>query len=164
MEYRVYKNGNMHAKFDIEFMKALNVEVSRLLGWINKPEDIKKEFPDDMAKGAEKYFKKNFTCLNVSSLPLLTVKKEPELDFLSNKDELVILVNSPYAECLETILNRINNFDDIIEEETLKKCLKILQDQKGFIYKNCLITKHDNKTKVEFREMDDFNNFIKEAA
>ena len=164
MEYRVYKNGNMHVKFDIEFMKALNVEVSRLLGWINKPEDIKKEFPDDMAKGAEKYFKKNFTCLNVSSLPLLTVNKEPELDFLSNRDELVILVNSPYAECLETILNRINNFDDIIEEETLKKCLKILQDQKGFIYKNCLITKHDNKTKVEFREMDDFNNFIKEAA
>jgi len=166
MEYRVYKNGNMHAKFDIEFMKALNVEVSRLLGWIKKPEDIKKEFPDEMAKGAEKYFKKNYTCLNVNSMPLLTVKKKPELDFLSNDNELVILVNSPYAECLETILNKINIFNGIIEEdqETLKKCLDILQDQKGFIYKNCLITKHDNKTKIEFREMNDYNQFLKEAA
>lgn len=60
MEYKIYKNGNMHVKFNIEFMKALNVEVARLLGWINKPEDIKKEFVAEMAKGAEKYFKRNF--------------------------------------------------------------------------------------------------------
>ena len=166
MEYRVYKNGNMHVKFDIEFMKALNVEVSRLLGWIKKPEDIKKEFPAEMAKGAEKYFKKNFTCLNVSQFPLLTTKKKPELDFLSNKAELGILINSPYAECLETILNKINNFNGIIEDEkeTLKKCLDILQDQKGFIYRNCLITKQDQKTKIEFREMNDYNQFLKEVA
>ena len=166
MEYRVYKNENMHVKFDIEFMKALNVEVSRLLGWIKKPEDIKKEFPAEMAKGAEKYFKINYTCLNINSMPLLTVKKQPELDFLNNDNELVILVNSHYSECLQTILNKINNFNDIIEDEkeTLKKCLNILQDQKGFIYKNCLITKQDQKTKIEFREMNDYNQFLKEVA
>lgn len=166
MEYRVYKNENMHVKFDIEFMKALNVEVSRLLGWIKKPEDIKKEFPAEMAKGAEKYFKINYTCLNVNSMPLLTVKKQPELDFLNNDNELVILVNSHYSECLQTILNKINNFNGIIEDEkeTLKKCLNILQDQKGFIYKNCLITKQDQKTKIEFREMNDYNQFLKEVA
>ena len=166
MEYRVYKNENMHVKFDIEFMKALNVEVSRLLGWIKKPEDIKKEFPAEMAKGAEKYFKINYTCLNVNSMPLLTVKKQPELDFLNNDNELVILVNSPYSECLHTILNKINNFNGIIKEdqETLTKCLNILQDQKGFIYKNCLITKQDQKTKIEFREMNDYNQFLKEVA
>ena len=166
MEYRVYKNENMHVKFDIEFMKALNVEVSRLLGWIKKPEDIKKEFPAEMAKGAEKYFKINYTCLNVNSMPLLTVKKQPELDFLNNDNELVILVNSHYSECLQSILNKINNFNGIIEDEkeTLKKCLNILQDQKGFIYKNCLITKQDQKTKIEFREMNDYNQFLKEVA
>ena len=54
MEYRVYKNDNMHVKFDIEFTKAMNVEVARLLGWITKKEDIKKEFSPEMAKGAEK--------------------------------------------------------------------------------------------------------------
>lgn len=166
MEYRVYKNENMHVKFDIEFMKALNVEVSRLLGWIKKPEDIKKEFPAEMAKGAEKYFKINYTCLNVNSMPLLTVKKQPALDFLNNDNELVILVNSHYSECLQTILNKINNFNGIIKEdqETLTKCLNILQDQKGFIYKNCLITKQDQKTKIEFREMNDYNQFLKEVA
>lgn len=73
MEYRVYKNGNMHVKFDIEFTKAMNVEVSRLLGWIKDKEDIKKEFPTELAKGAEKYFKQNYTCIG-SNLKLLELK------------------------------------------------------------------------------------------
>ena len=73
MEYRVYKNGNMHVKFDIEFTKAMNVEVSRLLGWIKDKEDIKKEFPAELAKGAEKYFKQNYTCIG-SNLKLLELK------------------------------------------------------------------------------------------
>ena len=44
MEYKVYKNGNMHVKFNKEFTKAMNVEVSRILGWIKTKEDIAKEF------------------------------------------------------------------------------------------------------------------------
>lgn len=77
MKYRVYKNGNMHVKFDIEFAKAMNVEVSRLLGWIKNKEDIKKEFPENMAKGAEKYFKiNNSICINSSNLLLLTTRNE----------------------------------------------------------------------------------------
>ena len=75
MEYRAYKNGNMHVKFDMEFAKALNVECSRLLGWIQTKEDIKKEFSDEMAKGAEKYFKTNYTCIPSSNLLLLTTQK-----------------------------------------------------------------------------------------
>jgi len=70
MTYRVYKNGNMHVKFDIEFMKAMNVEVSRLLGWIRNKEDIEKEFPNEMANGAEKYFKTNYTCLGTNAMLL----------------------------------------------------------------------------------------------
>ena len=58
-DVRIYKNGNTHLKFNKELMKALNVEVSRLLGWINKPEDIAREFDDEIKEGAEKYFKYN---------------------------------------------------------------------------------------------------------
>ena len=77
MKYRVYKNGNMHVKFDIEFAKAMNVEVSRLLGWIKNKEDIEKEFPTEMAKGAEKYFKINkYVGLTSNNLLLLTKKGE----------------------------------------------------------------------------------------
>ncbi len=73
MEYKVYKNGNMHVKFNKEFTKALNVEVSRLLGWIRCKEDIAREFPEEIAKGAEKYFKSNYILLeNNSNLLLLT--------------------------------------------------------------------------------------------
>lgn len=71
MEYRAYKNGNMHVKFDIEFAKAMNVEVSRLLGWVRSKEDIANEFPDDMAKGAEKYFKQNYSCISNNAIKLL---------------------------------------------------------------------------------------------
>ena len=61
IEYKVYQNGNTHLKLDKEFAKAMNVEVSRLLGWIRNKSDVEKEFPDVMAKGAEKYFKTNFS-------------------------------------------------------------------------------------------------------
>lgn len=56
IEYKIYKNGNTHFKLDKEFCKAMNVEVSRLLGWIQNKEDILKEFPDELAEGAERYF------------------------------------------------------------------------------------------------------------
>jgi len=71
-EYKIFKNGNMHLKFNKEFTKAMNVEVSRLLGWIKSKEDIKKEFTEEMSEGAEKYFKVNkFVQIN-SNLPLLS--------------------------------------------------------------------------------------------
>ena len=74
LEYKVHKNGNTHIKLNIEFAKAMNVEVSRLLGWIRSKEDIAKEFPENIANGAQKYFKAN-NCLSLSNLnlqPLLT--------------------------------------------------------------------------------------------
>ncbi len=69
-EYRCYKNNNVHIKFNIEFTKALNVEVARLLGWIHSAEDIKREFPKELADGAEKYFNRHI-CLTTSNVPLL---------------------------------------------------------------------------------------------
>ena len=61
-EFRLYQNRNMHLKFNLELMKAFNVAVGQKLGWIRKPEDIKAEFPPEMAKGAEKYFDRFNAC------------------------------------------------------------------------------------------------------
>lgn len=46
-EVKVYKNGNAHYKFNIEFSKAFNVEAGRILGWIRSKEEAKKEFDTD---------------------------------------------------------------------------------------------------------------------
>lgn len=73
IEYKLFKNGNTHLKLNIEFAKALNVEVARLLGWIRDKSDIAAEFPDEMAAGAEKYFGRNFTVsLDNPNIKLLT--------------------------------------------------------------------------------------------
>ncbi len=40
---RAFKNGNVHLKFDQEFIKTLNVEASRLLGWIKSPQEAADE-------------------------------------------------------------------------------------------------------------------------
>ena len=68
--FRCYLNRNVHIKFNIELMKALNVAVARKLGWIRKPSDIAQEFPPEMAKGAERYFN-CFRLLDVSKVPCL---------------------------------------------------------------------------------------------
>ena len=74
-EYKYFQNENKHIRFNIELAKAINVEVSRLLGWIRTKEDIEKEFPPEMAKGAEKYFKaNNFISLTNNNLLLLENK------------------------------------------------------------------------------------------
>lgn len=73
IEFKFYQNGNTHLKLNKEFAKALNVEVARLLGWIRDKSEIKDEFPDEMADGAEKYFGKSFAIsLNNPNIKLLT--------------------------------------------------------------------------------------------
>ena len=73
IEYKLYQNRNTHIKLNIEFAKAMNVEVARLLGWIHSKKDIEKEFPAAMAKGSEKYFGSQF-CFNITypDIKLLT--------------------------------------------------------------------------------------------
>ena len=158
MKYRTYKNGNMHVKFDIEFTKAMNVEVSRLLGWIRSKEDIKKEFPENLAAGAEKYFKQNYSCLGNTTKLLLTTR--PALEHIANKTEQTILIKQTADSCLDLIINNIAKINNIAEEqETINKCKSILTTQKGFIYRNCLVTKEDEYTQIEFRENADFTVF-----
>lgn len=69
-EFKLYMNGNVHLKFNKEFIKALNVEVSRELGWVHSREDIAREFVPEMAKGAEKYFDKSLK-ISLSNAPAL---------------------------------------------------------------------------------------------
>lgn len=55
-KFRCYQNDNVHLKFNVEFMKALNVAAARKLGWIKDKADIAREFTPEMAEGAERYF------------------------------------------------------------------------------------------------------------
>ena len=61
MEFKAYKNGNMHVKFNIEFTKALNIECARLLGWIKTKADVAREMPVEYLDAFDKYFKCNYT-------------------------------------------------------------------------------------------------------
>jgi len=65
---RAFKNGNVHMKFDQEFMTAFNVEAGRLNGWIKSPKEAAEEM--GMAENeAEKSFMSN---LKITSVPMLT--------------------------------------------------------------------------------------------
>lgn len=69
-EFKLFMNDNVHLKFNKEFIKALNVEVSRELGWIHSREDIAREFTPEMAAGAEQYFDKILR-IGLSTAPAL---------------------------------------------------------------------------------------------
>ena len=43
IDYKKYKNGNLHLKMNKNFMKAFNIEASRLLGWVKNKQDILNE-------------------------------------------------------------------------------------------------------------------------
>lgn len=47
-QIRCFKNGNIHMKLDQEFIKTLNVEASRLLGWIKTPQEAAYEMDLDI--------------------------------------------------------------------------------------------------------------------
>lgn len=55
---KLFKNGNIHIKFNQEFIKKLNIEVSRLKKWINNPEDAQEEMHNITEFEANKYYNK----------------------------------------------------------------------------------------------------------
>jgi len=69
MTVRAYKNGNMHIKFNKEFLRALNIEFGRLKGWLRNPKAAADELGIKL-KDAEKYFNTNKK-LDVSDRHLL---------------------------------------------------------------------------------------------
>jgi len=64
MELKIFKNGNAHLKLNQKFMKAFNIEASRLLGWVKKP----KEFEEETGIKADEYFKTNHKVADVKLL------------------------------------------------------------------------------------------------
>ena len=70
-QIRAFKNGNIHFKFDQNFIKALNIEASRLLGWIKTPEEASKEMGIDI-DFVKTRFKSNLTFSAADGLKLLT--------------------------------------------------------------------------------------------
>jgi hypothetical protein len=71
-EIKVFKNNNIHIKFNQDFIKALNIEASRLNNWIKSPDQAAQEFEGSskVSKNeAERFFKKNF--LHLPSNPQL---------------------------------------------------------------------------------------------
>ena len=57
MEVKCYKNGNIHIKFEKEFLKALNIEAARINKWVKSPEEVSEEIGYDLEE-VNKYFKK----------------------------------------------------------------------------------------------------------
>lgn len=72
-QYKIYKNNNVHFKFDQKFFKVFNIEVGKLRQWIKKPSDIVTEF-DMNIKEANLLFKnsKNHLTIGAAKQLLLT--------------------------------------------------------------------------------------------
>ena len=68
---RAFKNGNLHLKFDQKFIKTLNVEASRLLGWIKTPQDAVDEMGLSM-DFVKAHFKTNLLFVAADGQRLLT--------------------------------------------------------------------------------------------
>jgi len=74
MEVKVFKNGNIHIKFNQDFIRKLNVEFGRLKGWLKNPQEAAKEL-DISINTAETGFDINFQ-VNASHLPMIEYMEE----------------------------------------------------------------------------------------
>jgi len=66
--FRIYKNGNIHIKFNQKFMKAMNIEAGRLLGWLKSSKQASEEMGIEEEE-AESLF---LTNIQIKTIPLLT--------------------------------------------------------------------------------------------
>jgi len=58
MRVRAFINGNIHIQFNQDFIKALNIEASRILGWIRSPQEACEEMGVDFFT-AQRCFQSN---------------------------------------------------------------------------------------------------------
>lgn len=70
INFKLYKNGNRHLKFDPAFMKKLNIEMARINGWIHDKREAEKEFnmTETEVNGC---WNKNFTLNTENGMKLL---------------------------------------------------------------------------------------------
>lgn len=67
---RAFKNGNLHFKFNQDFLRKFNVEFGRLKGWINNKAEAAKEMEIPMEK-IDNFFECNFQIEKSSDVLLL---------------------------------------------------------------------------------------------
>jgi hypothetical protein len=77
IEYKAFKNGNLHLFSNKEFIKKFNIEASRLLGWIKSPKEAYEEFNEELnltEEEANEMFNSNsqLTINNLQNILLLT--------------------------------------------------------------------------------------------
>ncbi len=72
MQVSAFKNGNLHIKFGIDFIRTLNVEFGRLKGWLKNHKQAANEIDIPEAQ-ARVLFKSNHQ-LTASNFPLLTAE------------------------------------------------------------------------------------------
>lgn len=72
-DVKTFQNGNIHFRFEKDFIKAFNIEASRLFGWIKEPQDILNEFDCDITQeDIDKYYKQSFLIEPTNTQLLLT--------------------------------------------------------------------------------------------
>ena len=59
MTARPYLNGNMHFKLDQDFMRKLNIEAARILGWVNSPKEASEQMGEPLEE-INKHWKQSF--------------------------------------------------------------------------------------------------------
>jgi hypothetical protein len=64
---KLYQNGNIHLKFDMDFMKRMNIEAARLFGWITNRKEAAEEMDISEADAARAW-----NC-NAKILPTISV-------------------------------------------------------------------------------------------
>ena len=84
-EYKAYKNGNLHIKFDKDFMAALNLAVGRLRGWLKNEAEAREEFKEASDLAFNSGFKKNLT-LCKKDMPLMLANTQDYIQTEQNKE------------------------------------------------------------------------------
>lgn len=69
MDVKAFKNGNLHIKFDMDFIAALNVAHGKLKGWLRSPSEAAEEL-EIAIDDAESFFESNFKISGPSALLL----------------------------------------------------------------------------------------------
>jgi len=84
---KVYKNGNIHFQLNQNFIKKLNLEVSRLRGWIKSPKEAAQEF-DISEEEANDFWRSSYILLPTSLNALLPSSVKQFIEIEGNDVEI----------------------------------------------------------------------------
>lgn len=73
-QYKGYKNGNVHIKFNQEFMASLNIAVGKLNNWLKNKQEAKEEFQNINEEILQNLFDKPLGLIASEELTRLTLQ------------------------------------------------------------------------------------------